>query len=107
MSDRKRKREITLEEVLEGVDVVGTMLDLELPRLRAEIRQIRARLDRLRPPAAADQARADTDDLACALTEIRELLETQDRRIAALDLRLSRLAAELAEPSGASSKEDS
>jgi len=103
----KRDKEVTLEDVLEGVDVVGTMLDLELPRLRADIQQIQRQLDRQRTPSSADQRTSGTDDLACTLTEIRELLEGQERRIAALDLRLSRLANSLAEQSGGSHKEES
>jgi hypothetical protein len=102
----KHKREVTLEDVLEGVDVVGTMLDLELPRLRADIQEICRRLDLLSPSPPAETRPVSTDDLTGTLTEIRELLEAQDRRIAALDLRLSRLATDLAGPAGSPKKED-
>ena len=89
-----------------GVDVVGTMLDLELPRLRADIRRIQQRLDHLGAPMPQAQRPTDATDVTAILTEIRELLEAQERRIAALDLRLSRLASDMAEQAGKPERED-
>lgn len=90
----KKRAEPTLAEILEGVDIVGTMLDQELPQLKRELAAIKAAVTRPTAGSTRDgQAGSDSDILA-ALTELKEMLEQQEQRLLKLDARLAQLEAE-------------
>jgi len=81
----------TLADILEGVDIVGTILHEELPQLAADIDELKVALARLEN--AHERATSVTSsELAASLNEIRELLEMQEQRIVKLDMRLAQMA---------------
>ena len=97
MARKKLTPEEMLKEILEGVDIIGTMLDRELPRLRAELDGYTTDATR-RNSGSEHQGSDPSPELATALAEIRELLEMQERRLTALDQRISRLTEAIAAP---------
>ena len=86
-----------LLDILQGVDMVGTMLHTDIPRVLEELNRIRTLVEASQvvpdsgPPASVAMS-SGSDDATALLLEIRELLEAQDRRMAALEQRLARLA---------------
>jgi len=90
----KEITEPSLREVLSGVDIVGTMLNTDLPRLEKELGAIRAELARqnqsgdntLQTPQKAP------DEITGTLEEIRDLLQLQLGRLDALERRVAHLA---------------
>jgi hypothetical protein len=81
----------TLADILEGVDIVGTILHEELPQLQADIDELKIALARLEN--AHERATSVTSaELAASLNDIRELLEMQEQRILKLDMRLAQMA---------------
>ena len=88
MGRKKLTPEEMLESIEKGVDIVGTMLHQDLPRVFEELAGIRAQLAALRSPRGAGSP--DPQDEETTLGDIRELLELQERRLAALEARLAR-----------------
>lgn len=83
--------EATLADILEGVDIVGTILHEELPQLQADLDDVKTAISRLE--TAYERATSVTSaELAASLTEIREMLEMQEQRIVKLDVRLAQMA---------------
>lgn len=89
MAKSKKKKEPSLLEIVQGVDIVGTMLAMELPRLRADIAELREATAKRSAGAGPGIA---GEEIMAALTELRELLEAQEQRILKLDARLAQLA---------------
>jgi len=86
-----------LLEILQGVDMVGTMLHTDIPRVLEELNRIRTLVEVRQTvpdsgPPTSVAISSGSEDATLLLLEIRELLEAQDRRMAALDQRLARLA---------------
>lgn len=83
--------EATLADILEGVDIVGTILHEELPQLQADLDEVKVAISRLE--TAHERATAvSSTELAASLNEIREMLEMQEQRIVKLDMRLAQMA---------------
>jgi hypothetical protein len=92
--------------VLSGVDVIGTILNTDLPRLEKELGAIRA--------ALASQAKTGNrtlpgspkapDEITVTLEEIRDLLQLQLGRLDAVERRVAQLAL-LCTPKSAESSE--
>lgn len=87
----KKVPEPSLREVLSGVDIVGTMLNTDLPRLERELGAIRAELARQAVSGAPARQKAP-DEIAVTLEEIRDLLQVQLERLDALERRVAHLA---------------
>ena len=84
-------------EILQGVDMIGTMLHDDIPRLEEELKAIRARLEE-RPAAVAEVASTTApDDVQQALEELRDLIQLQTQRIEALERRVAQWTAGAAE----------
>ena len=90
MSKKHGTETDTLSEILEGVDIIGTLIDTELPALRTDIAEIKSQLVG-RAPNLSPNTESGLAELALVLVEIREMIEDQERKIAALDRRLTRL----------------
>jgi hypothetical protein len=101
----KEVPEPSLREVLSGVDIIGTMLSTDLPRLERELGAIRAELARHSVSAdpATPKSPRTADDITVTLEEIRDLLQVQLERLDALERRVAHLASicakEATEPS--------
>lgn len=87
----------SLGEILEGVDIVGTILDQELPRLQADLKSIKTTIEAVQKAGKLHSADSDLLDM---LTEIRDMLEQQEHRLIKLDARLAQLEAEFAQSDG-------
>ena len=88
-----KQPEPTLGEILSGVDIIGTMLHLDLPKLEAQIQEIKA----LVAPAAARtterpaRSSGSDPDLSAVLEDLKETLQLQNERLLSLERRLSHL----------------
>ena len=91
----KQVPEPSLHEVLAGVDIIGTILNTDLPRLERELGALRADLTRssVSGESAAASSRKGPDDMSATLEEIRDLLQLQLDRLDALERRVAHLAA--------------
>jgi hypothetical protein len=91
MKAKPKQAEPPLGEILSGVDIIGTILHTDLPRLEKQLAEIRSFLA---PDAPAGRlARRDTTDVALALEEIKEQLQVQGQRLLSLEHRLVQLTA--------------
>lgn len=91
---KAKQPEPTLGEILSGVDIIGTMLHLDLPKLEAQIQEIKALVTpaaTARPPGRAAQAAGTDPDLSAVLDELKETLQLQNERLLSLERRLSHL----------------
>jgi hypothetical protein len=91
MGKKEAGPEAILADILQGVDIVGTILHEDLPRIQSDLEDVKIALARLEN-AHERAATVSTAELAAALGEIRELLEMQEQRIVKLDMRLSQLS---------------
>jgi len=80
-----------LADILQGVDIVGTILHEDLPKIQADIEDVKIALARLET-AHERASSVSSAELAASLGEIRELLEMQEQRIVKLDTRLAQLS---------------
>jgi hypothetical protein len=88
---KPKQPEPTLGEILSGVDIIGTMLHLDLPKLEQQLAEIRKLVT---PASVGDRlARPEATDTAAALEEIRDQLQVQGERLLALERRLLHLTA--------------
>jgi hypothetical protein len=87
----KPKPEPTLGEILSGVDIIGTMLHIDIPRLEQQIQEIKAFVAPGRPGERT--AAGATGEIAAALEDIKETLQLQNERLLSLERRLSHLTA--------------
>jgi hypothetical protein len=85
----KPKADPTLGEILSGVDIIGTMLHIDMPRLEQQIQEIKALLSAPRPGEHALQG--ESGETASALEDIKEMLQLQNERLLSLERRLSHL----------------
>lgn len=91
MGKRPPGSDATLVDILEGVDIVGTILHEELPLLQADLDELKVAVARIE--TAHERATSVTSaELAASLNEIREMLEMQEQRIVKLDMRLAQMA---------------
>jgi hypothetical protein len=81
-----------LHEVMTGVDMIGTMLHIELPKIENRLKGIEGHLTTLAQQPRSPGNSIDLADLSAAIRELRDMAESQERHIAALDIRLARLA---------------
>jgi len=100
----KPKPDPTLGEILSGVDIIGTMLHLDLPKLEQQIAEIKALVSQA--SAGERPSPRDTTDAEAALEEIKEMLQLQGERLLSLERRLAHLTT-LCEEWGNSSEETS
>lgn len=84
----KPKPDPTLGEILSGVDIIGTMLHLDLPKLEQQLAEIKALLVTARP---VERPQAGADETASALEELKELIQLQGEHLASLERRLAHL----------------
>jgi hypothetical protein len=89
----KGKPEPTLGEILSGVDIVGTMLHLDLPRLEQHLQEIKALVAGSRAGAPAGRAGdpVSAAELAAVLEDLKEAVQLQNERLLSLERRLSHL----------------
>ena len=90
---KPKQPEPTLGEILSGVDIIGTILHLDLPKLEAQIQEIKA----LVTPAPATPERTAhgpgiDPDLSAVLEDLKETLQLQNERLLSLERRLSHLS---------------
>jgi chromosome segregation ATPase len=78
-----------ISEVMTGVDMIGTILDLELPKLENRLKDIKGQLDTVLQPESPGK-KIELSELANSINELRDMVESQERQIAALDMRLAR-----------------
>lgn len=78
----------SLGEILSGVDIIGTMLHLDLPRLELQIAEIKSLLSTAAPEKPA---RTDSGDTATALEELKEMIQLQGEQLLSLERRLLHL----------------
>jgi hypothetical protein len=90
----KEIAEPSLREVLSGVDIIGTILNTDLPRLEKELGAIRAELaqQNLAGNPGGLKTPNGSDDITVTLEEIRDLLQVQLERMDALERRVAHLA---------------
>ncbi len=82
-----------INEVMTGVDMIGTILDTELPKLENQLKDIKGQLDTMLQPEGPGK-KIELAELANSINELRDMVESQERHIAALDMRLARFAGE-------------
>lgn len=87
----KKVPEPSLREVLSGVDIIGTILNTDLPRLERELGAIRADLARQAVSGVSAKQKAP-DEISVTVEEIRDLLQVQLERLDALERRVAHLA---------------
>jgi len=86
---KPKSPEPTLGEILSGVDIIGTMLHLDLPKLEQQIQEIKALVTPIR---TSDRPVQGLDaDLAAVLEDLKESLQLQNERLLSLERRLSHL----------------
>jgi hypothetical protein len=90
----KEVPEPSLREVLTGVDIIGTILHTDLPRLEAELSAIRSDLARQPPSGPSDSRNVlrGSEEMTVTLEEIRDLLQLQLDRLDVLERRVAHLA---------------
>ena len=103
-SKAKPKPDPTLGEILSGVDIIGTMLHLDLPRLEQQLAEIKALVSHA--SAGERTAPRDVHDAEAALEEIKEILQLQGERLLSLERRLAHLTT-MVEEAGSSREESS
>ncbi len=86
---KPKSPEPTLGEILSGVDIIGTILHLDLPKLEQQIQEIKALVTPVRTPDRPVQG-LDAD-LAAVLEDLKETLQLQNERLLSLERRLSHL----------------
>lgn len=101
---KPKKADPILAEILSGVDIIGTMLHLDLPRLEGQLSEIKALVSSASPGQRA--ARPDTTEAAALLEEIKEMVQVQGEQLLALERRLAHLTS-LCEDGQANRKESS
>jgi len=82
-----------INEVMMGVDMIGTILDTEFSKLESQLKDIKGQLNTIHQPESPGN-RIELAELADSINELRDLVESQERQIAALDMRLARFAKE-------------
>jgi hypothetical protein len=91
VSKKEAGPDALLTDILQGVDIVGTILHEDLPKIQTDLEDVKIALARLEN--AYERATSVTSaELAASLAEIRELLEMQEQRIVKLDVRLAQLS---------------
>lgn len=82
-----------INEVMTGVDMIGTILDTEFSKLESQLKGIKGQLDTIHQPEGPGN-KIELAELADSINELRDMVESQERQIAALDMRLARFAGE-------------
>lgn len=103
-SKAKPKPDPTLAEILSGVDIIGTMLHLDLPKLEQQLAEIKVLVSQASPGERSSLR--DTNEAEAALEEIKEMLQLQGERLLSLERRLAHLTT-LCEEWGSSREETS
>lgn len=86
---KPKQPEPTLSEILSGVDIIGTILHLDLPKLEQQIQEIKALVT---PGRVAGRPSPAIDaDMAAVLEDLKETLQLQNERLLSLERRLSHL----------------
>ena len=89
---KPKQPEPTLGEILSGVDIIGTILHLDLPKLEAQIQEIKALVTpAVRSPERAAHSSGPDPDIAAVLEDLKETLQVQNERLLSLERRLSHL----------------
>lgn len=83
--------EPTLGEILSGVDIIGTMLHIDLPRLETHLQELKTLATAAR--ATERPGQITSADVAASLEELKEVLQLQNERLLSLERRLSHLTA--------------
>jgi len=81
----------TMGEVMTGIDMVGTILDIELPKLSDQLKSIQNSLHTRTQPEGPGK-KIELAELAESIHDLRDMIESQERQIAALHTRLARLS---------------
>lgn len=87
----KPKPDPTLGEILSGVDIIGTMLHLDLPRLEQQIQEVRALVTPAPTRAGGGAGGAASLEITAVLEDLKEMLQLQNERLLSLERRLSHL----------------
>ena len=89
----KPKPDPTLSEILSGVDIIGTMLHLDLPKLEQQIQEIRTLVTPTPSRAGEHAGLGASNEITVVLEDLREMLQLQNERLLSLERRLSHLTA--------------
>ena len=82
-----------INEVMMGVDMIGTILDSEFSKLESQLKGIKGQLDTIHQSESPGK-KIELAELSDSINELRDMVESQERQIAALDMRLARFAEE-------------
>lgn len=88
-ASKSKSPEPTLGEILSGVDIIGTMLHIDIPRLEAHLQELKSLAAASRTPERPVENSAV--DLTAALEDMKEALQLQNERLLSLERRLLHL----------------